>query len=159
MIRLHRWLIMVQDAIFVPGSLPRVQNGWAEDKNIEPGYQDTWRKPYQSYTARCPQKMMKNITSFHPKCSELEERKKKKERRLTVLVFCWGVGGLKSARRWEENERDYLNKPPPSAVGADYWRPWCSHRFHEANIKAGQLEEKAEGHTRTDAGKENEKST
>lgn len=42
------------------------------------------------------------------------------------------------------------------AVGADYLRLWCSHRFHEANIKA-TAGGKGQAETRGQLQKENEK--
>lgn len=103
-------------------------------QNTEPDYQDTWRKPYQSYTVRCPQKMMKNITSFHPTCSKLWKKKRSDDKKFLYSVEGGRIkdweGRQKMRREWER-----LSERAPCS-GADYWRLWCSHRFHEANIKA-----------------------
>lgn len=75
---------------------------WAEDKNTEPDYQDTWRKPYQGYTVRSPQKkMMKNITSSHP-TSYKKNKKKNKDWRFLYSVE---GGRIKDCVKTQEDEK------------------------------------------------------
>lgn len=70
----------------------------------------------------------------HPFTQLAPSYKKGRKKRVTADGACIlvRVGGLKRARRWEENERLWTS----SCSGVDYPNLWCSHRFHEAHIKA-----------------------
>lgn len=119
-------------------------------QNIEPDYQDTWRKSHQSYTVRCPQKMMKNITSFHPTCSEFPQKKGGKKGDDWQFLYSVEGGRIKDCekmrREWERlSQRAVGQITDVCGVHTDFMKL----------ISKQQLEEKArQRHTRTAAERE-----
>ena len=129
------------------------KNGWAGWQNIEPDYQGTWRKPYQSYTVRCPQKMMKNITAFQPTSSKLQKKKKKRGKKSDDWQLLYSVeGGRIKERKKMRREWERLSE---RALAVGQITDVCGvHTDFMKLISKQQLEEKArQRHMRTDTEK------